>query len=52
MSGASKRSTNRKIDLVTRQYKRALDEGREDDARRLDKRLHRLMLELKLGGLR
>lgn len=52
MSGAQKRGINRKIDLVTRQYKRALNEGREDDARRLDKRLRKLMLELELGGLK
>ena len=41
-----------KIDMVTRQYKRAVDEGREADARKLDKRLRRLMTEKKLGDLK
>ena len=41
-----------KIAQVTRQYKRAVDEGREADARKLDKRLRRLMTEKKLGDLK
>ena len=48
----SRSKTVKKIAQVTRQYKRALDEGRDADARRLDKRIRKLMTEKKLGDLK
>ena len=48
----SRSKIDKKIAQVTRQYKRALDEGREADARKLDARIRRLMTEKQLGDLK
>ena len=47
----SRSKIDKKISMVTRQYKRALDENREADARKLDARLRRLQTEKRLGAI-